>query len=619
MTPPALTLPPFASLTLQASARRALLLPCVDPGLRGAVLSGARGSGKSLLLGSFSDFLAQARELVGEGFFPVCSSLPLACDRDRLLGGIDFGATLKGARLRHQPGLLSTGVARWIFAESLGLGERQNLALVKAWLEQTRGAALFGALTEGEDDSRTGWKHLIDAIPLLVPMDDGGSPETRQQVIAADQRRGEPGALRDAHESWAPATERLLQNVVRARARLPQVRIGEASMARIVRSSSELGVTSPRADIFALMAARAHAALRGREELEDEDFDFAVTYVLASRGQDQGASAPPQGAAEPSATANEDDGSSHSNPKPVPEAEPEPSQADAQSTSTNPSPAQGAAPPEEVLAPKPWVSADGDSAPWDALASNTTLSRGKSGARTPRATFDRGRHLRSRPGRVRGKRLAVAETIRRAAARHARHRPLEGDNLGFRVTEEDLAWRTLRSRTGHLFLIAVDASGSMAWHRMREAKGLALELLRDAYRHRDAVAVIAFRNEEAELLLPPTSAQERARRALERLPTGGGTPLASALVLLQRLTDDEKARLQRPTFALLLTDGRANVPLAGKVRDGRDIAQRELQRLCREYVVSGPTTLVVDTMPRARANKDAEDLARMLSARTVFL
>lgn len=55
-----------------------------------------------------------------------------------------------------------------------------------------------------------------------------------------------------------------------------------------------------------------------------------------------------------------------------------------------------------------------------------------------------------------------------------------------------------------------------------------------AYIHRDRVALLSFRGQRADLLLPPSQSVELARRALDLLPTGGGTPLAAALLRRSR-------------------------------------------------------------------------------------
>jgi magnesium chelatase subunit D len=61
---------------------------------------------------------------------------------------------------------------------------------------------------------------------------------------------------------------------------------------------------------------------------------------------------------------------------------------------------------------------------------------------------------------------------------------------------------------------------------MEAAKGAVLGLLTDAYQRRDLVGLVAFRGEEAAVLLRPTGSVEVARARLVALPTGGRTPLA---------------------------------------------------------------------------------------------
>ena len=85
-------------------------------------------------------------------------------------------------------------------------------------------------------------------------------------------------------------------------------------------------------------------------------------------------------------------------------------------------------------------------------------------------------------------------------------------------------------------MFCVDASGSMgARRRMAQVKGAMLGLLTDAYQRRDRVALVTFRGDGAQLVLPPTSSVERAAAALAALPTGGATPLAAGLAEAERV------------------------------------------------------------------------------------
>jgi magnesium chelatase subunit D len=113
-------------------------------------------------------------------------------------------------------------------------------------------------------------------------------------------------------------------------------------------------------------------------------------------------------------------------------------------------------------------------------------------------------------------------------------------------------------REGNLVLFVVDASGSMASRqRMVAVKGAVLSLLTDAYQRRDKVALLSFRGEGTELLLPPTSSVDAAVARLRDMPTGGRTPLSAGLLAAADVLRVEKVRdPSRRAIVVVVTDGR---------------------------------------------------------------
>ena len=153
----------------------------------------------------------------------------------------------------------------------------------------------------------------------------------------------------------------------------------------------------------------------------------------------------------------------------------------------------------------------------------------------------------------------------------------------------------------------MDASGSAALHRLAEAKGAVELLLADCYVRRDRVAVIAFRGQRAELLLPPTRSLARAKKGLAGLPGGGGTPLASGLDLARQLAD-AVARRGGTASLVVLTDGQANVARDGS--GGRQRAGEEARQAARLLRAAGTRSVVIDTAqrPQPLARQLADDM-----------
>jgi len=109
--------------------------------------------------------------------------------------------------------------------------------------------------------------------------------------------------------------------------------------------------------------------------------------------------------------------------------------------------------------------------------------------------------------------------------------------------------------------------------RIGHAKGVMIRMLRQHYLQRDSVALIAFRGTSVQALLDPTSSMELARRAIESMPAGGGTPLAAGLVSAIALADRARRKTAREVVLLIFTDGGVNVPL--KAVEMRNRSERE--------------------------------------------
>jgi magnesium chelatase subunit D len=223
----------------------------------------------------------------------------------------------------------------------------------------------------------------------------------------------------------------------------------------------------------------------------------------------------------------------------------------------------------------------------------------------------RGRAFRTTARRL-GRPLSLSATLRAAAPRQRERseslfaegsaekgalawRHEDGTGLPARIilTPADFREKVYRLKTGRLVVFVVDSSGSIGTlYRMEEAKAAALSLLTDAYQKRDRVAVIAFYDRTAEVLLPPTNSPDLAGRLLSSLPSGGKTPLSAALALTHKLLKTERAKdpMVSP-HVILMTDGRPNIPLDPQADPWKEVLKFA------DDLASDPTlkVLVIDT------------------------
>jgi magnesium chelatase subunit D len=203
----------------------------------------------------------------------------------------------------------------------------------------------------------------------------------------------------------------------------------------------------------------------------------------------------------------------------------------------------------------------------------------------------------------------VVETLR-AAAPWQKLRQKRSGQTRVHVRRDDFRITQFKRRSECVTVFVVDASGSSALHRLAEAKGAVELLLSDCYVRRDQVALIAFRGQSAELILPPTRSLTRAKRSLSALPGGGGTPIAQALDAAATLALALHRKGLIPTI-VLLTDGRANIARDGK--PGRERAEADALASARMLRTGGLAALLIDIAPRPHAA--AERLAAEMGAR----
>lgn len=625
---------PFAAVIGHHAEKRALLLLAVEPQLRGVLIGTVGESTKITLAKAFGSLVTRDHNREWEpaslsaGVELDIVQLPISITDDGLLGGLELEQTIATGKRQVSPGLLARAHGRVLYVANVNLLEANTVTHLAHALDSRRVAleregvsaihesdfmflGTFNA-AEGEPNAL-----LRDRIGLIVNSKAASSPDEAAEMISRTFRfENNPFLLA---EDFAFETAEIKSAIETARARLPRVSVSNDQVRQIALVAMRLGVEGNRADVFALKAARANAALAGRDVVNEDDLIVAIQLVLA-----------PRATTLPSSKKGVERDEDSPAQEPAGEGQTPENGDDRESESLSGSiedlllQAIDARVPEEALS---------------AAQRTARTARAGTGKRFKASSSTRGKYVSSVTRRNRAARVAVDATLRAAAPfqlgrrgerkstnerldKNKRHAGSLIDVPACRVSIQpnDLRFKQFKHRSGILFILAVDSSGSMALNRMGQAKGALTRLLQQAYLHRDKVSLISFRGAGAEVLLAPTRSVDLAKRLLDALPAGGGTPLSAGVLKAIDLARSARVRGTAQAMLVLFTDGRANVPLRGDPTPARALAiEDELKRLGALLGSEEITSVVVDTKSRFVSNGEGDALARMLGARYVYL
>lgn len=280
---------PFAAIVGQPRLKLALLLASVDWRLS-VLLKGDKGSGKSTAARALANILPAGAPFV---------NLPIGTTEDRLLGGLDLDRALHGeASLKR--GLVQEADAGVLYIDEVNL---LSDCLTDAPLDVASSGrnqverdgfsasaearfVLLGSMNIEEGSLRP---QLLDRFALSLDVEAPLAAEDRARIVESRLRfDADPKGFCDAFEE---EQESLRQAV--AQARLKSIQPSSEALLAISQAVAEAGAPSLRADIAALRAATANAALHGRTEILQADIDSVLPLVLHHRVKQNPPQRPP--------------------------------------------------------------------------------------------------------------------------------------------------------------------------------------------------------------------------------------------------------------------------------------------------------------------------------------
>ncbi len=313
---------PFTAIVGQERMLRSLILNAVDPRIGGVLIRGERGTAKSTAARALAALLppiqvvsgcrfgcdpakpaswcTECRERSAAGEVPLPTetrptpfiNLPVSATEDRVVGTLDIERAIQKGERHFEPGILAAANRGLLYIDEVNLLDDHvvdillDSAAMGVNVVEREGISfshparfiLVGTMNPEEGDLRP---QLLDRFAFSVEirgiLDKAQRVEIMRRNIAFE---ADPEAFRQA---WLPKEQDLSCQIEMARELVDEVRYTQRDLLIIADLTSDMEVDGHRSDLVILKAARAQAALEGRDRVAPRDIALAAELALPHR------------------------------------------------------------------------------------------------------------------------------------------------------------------------------------------------------------------------------------------------------------------------------------------------------------------------------------------------
>ncbi|VAI92388.1 unnamed protein product [Triticum turgidum subsp. durum] len=280
---------PFPAIVGQDEMKLCLLLNVIDPKIGGVMIMGDRGTGKSTTVRSLVDLLPD---------LPVTTTkitmvdLPLGATEDRVCGTIDIEKALTEGVKAFEPGLLAKANRGILYVDEVNLLDDHLVDVLldsaaSGWNTVEREGisishpARFILIGSGNPEEGELRPQLLDRFGMHAQVGTVRDAELRVKIVEERARFDkDPKTFR---QSYLEEQGKLQDQITSARSNLGSVQLDHDLRVKISQVCSELNVDGLRGDIVTNRAAKALAALKGRDIVTVEDIATVIPNCLRHR------------------------------------------------------------------------------------------------------------------------------------------------------------------------------------------------------------------------------------------------------------------------------------------------------------------------------------------------
>ncbi len=311
---------PFSAIVGQDELKRALLLTAVDPHIGGVLAFGDRGAGKTTAIRGLAALLPKIDVVAGcafrcdplapNGLCADCQTagkngalnvkketapvvdLPLGATEDRVVGALDLERALVKGEKRFEPGLLARAHRGFLYIDEVNLLDDHLVDLlldaaasgenvVEREGLSVRHAARFVLVGSGNPEEGELRPQLLDRFGLSVDVrtpDDIG--ERIEVVRRRDAFERDPAAFA---KTWKRKDSAVRRKIAKARDTLETVETPDDVLQKAASLCIALGADGLRGELTMMRAARALAALEGRDRVTLKELRLVAPLALRHR------------------------------------------------------------------------------------------------------------------------------------------------------------------------------------------------------------------------------------------------------------------------------------------------------------------------------------------------